>query len=133
MLQTLVLTWFLLGDKRSHPPPQVGLVLAWLTRLCLHTVGLQTKHQQQNCRHSWELRDDRICDRCEHSDRFCSRSQNPGSTWCDPKFGKRCAVSSSLTSFLQAPAQSSHPHCELRRGNLQMLQQRGVSLFPLSF
>lgn len=53
MLRSLVLTWFLLGDKRSHPPPQVWLVLAWLTRLCLHTVGLQTNPSSKTVGIAW--------------------------------------------------------------------------------
>lgn len=35
------LTWFLLGDKGTHPPPQVGLVVSGLAGFGLHTDGLQ--------------------------------------------------------------------------------------------
>lgn len=37
------LTWFLLGNERAHPPPQVRLALTRLTRFSLHTEGLQKK------------------------------------------------------------------------------------------
>lgn len=81
----LVLAW-----RQAIPSSASGLACSRLAHPALSShSGPANKHQQQNCRHSLKLREDRINNRCEHSDRFCTSSQNARSTWSNRAFSSK--------------------------------------------